>query len=124
MTPDARALLTAADDLLSDPERWTQGDYACNIAGKYVSWSGWDAKDTLDRPYAFCAFGALHRCGLLQNAIRITVQAAALSLEVASERLFRKRVTTINDGPDPVAAYRQVRQLYAAALDAPGGGQE
>lgn len=48
--------IKAARDLISDPKRWAQGDYAVDLHGESVG---------VDSPNAsaFCAIGALMRAG-------------------------------------------------------------
>lgn len=56
MPTSAIEILTGVRDLLSDPERWTQGASARNAAGEPIDVHSEDAT-------CFCAVGAFYRVG-------------------------------------------------------------
>ena len=117
---EVRPIVEMAADILSDPERWTQGSAARDIRGTSVGCESPEA-------CTFCAAGALGRAAFLlggstypsytnfggaTNALAKALQM----LKTASLARYDLAPQLVNDGPDPVAAYRQVLALYQDVL--------
>ena len=110
---EVRPIVEMAADILSDPERWTQGSAARDIRGTSVGCESPEA-------CTFCAAGALGRAAFLLGGSTYpfsTALARAMQmLTRASLARYNVVLQQVNDGDDPVAAYRRVLALYRDVL--------
>lgn len=110
MTPEVRALIEGAADILSDPERWTQGSLARRMDGTFVTPNSLRAR-------AWCAVGALWRANGSDERSVIHNRTREL-LDLKGLKLFgMSSILVINDGADSRLAYEQVMAVYAAVLE-------
>ena len=84
---NTREILVAARELISEPERWTQGEHARDLNGRRVSPGGPNA-------VCWCSLGALEK---VADGSPPHVAHAVLQYAV------RTRVSQFNDGTDHAA---------------------
>jgi hypothetical protein len=97
-------VLRAARELIADPERWTQGEYARDADGKPVD-------DGDERAVRWCATGAIWRTAPSGSVACRTIQLAA---EVA-RRAHDMGLMQVNDRLGHQAVLRVLDQAIAAA---------
>ena len=91
--------LKAARDLISDPARWTQGEYARDADGEEVkAWS--------EDAACFCAYGAIQRFTEREDS------EVDFYLKKACSEKFQSDVVTIND----THTHAEVIALFDAAI--------
>jgi hypothetical protein len=96
--------LIAAQNLIRNPERWTQGAYARNVDGVAVSPRELSAK-------CWCASGAVYH---VTKDSQFFVNTAALLALGALREVAEGSVTTFND----LAGHSEVLDLFDAAIEA------
>jgi len=93
--------LKAARDLISDPARWTQGEYARDADGIVIR--PWSKNAT-----CFCAYGAIQRFTETEDA----VSEADFFLKKTCTEKFQLDVVTLND----THTHAEVLALFDAAI--------
>lgn len=111
MPTSAIEILTGVRDLLSDPERWTQGASARNVAGESVDLFSEDA-------VCFCAVGAFYRVSFpaapdFENKDRDHAYWAAR--ELLFPFLGDKSLVDLNDGDGREAVLDALDKAIGAA---------